>query len=90
MEFIDLDGKCASCHENVHEDKFAIDGITDCNRCHITDSWFPEKFDHNSTAFPLEGRHAEVECKECHVITTDIGLSETVYKLGKFECIDCH
>ena len=53
--FNSAEGICASCHENVHDDSFSIDGVTDCNRCHVTDSWFPKKFDHNSTAFPLEG-----------------------------------
>jgi hypothetical protein len=90
LVFVELDGKCASCHENIHDDKFSIDGLTDCNRCHVTASWFPEKFDHNSTAFPLEGRHAEIECRECHEIKDEKGILVNVYKLGKFECIDCH
>jgi len=88
--FEELDGNCASCHENVHEDKFAIEGVTDCNRCHVTSSWFPEKFDHSTTAFPLEGRHAEIKCEACHLVENDKGIKETVYKLGKTACIDCH
>ncbi|MBT8275188.1 MAG: cytochrome c family protein [Bacteroidia bacterium] len=90
QNFTNLDNQCASCHENVHEDAFAIDGITDCNRCHVTQSWFPEKFNHNSTAFPLEGRHAEISCAACHEISDDNGQKTVMYKLNKLECIDCH
>lgn len=90
QSFKNLDNKCASCHQNIHDDAFAINGETDCNRCHVTDSWFPKKFDHNTTAFPLEGRHAEIECKECHIASIENGKSITKYKINKFECIDCH
>jgi hypothetical protein len=88
--FKEMDENCASCHENVHDSKFSIDGVTDCNRCHVTSSWFPEKFDHNTTAFPLEGRHAEIKCEECHFVENEVGVKVTVYKLGKTACIDCH
>jgi len=90
QNFINLDTQCASCHENIHDDLFAIDGITDCNRCHITDSWIPEKFDHNATAFPLEGRHSEINCKACHELKDESGVVSVVYKLKKLQCIDCH
>jgi len=88
--FKNLETKCNSCHENIHGETFAFNGVTDCERCHITDSWFPKKFNHNNTAFPLEGRHAEIECKECHISSVIEGKTEIVYKLNKFECIDCH
>lgn len=90
VEFKSLDGQCMSCHENIHDETFAIDGVTDCNRCHVTDSWYPKKFDHNSTAFPLDGKHKEVACKECHESVDDDGQIVIVYKTGKLECIDCH
>ena len=90
QKFINLDTQCASCHNNVHDDSFAIDGVTDCNRCHVTDSWFPEKFDHNKAAFPLEGRHAEISCGACHEVENGSGEYTVVYNLNKLECIDCH
>lgn len=88
--FSDLSGECISCHENVHDDEFAIEGVTDCTRCHVTSSWVPEKFDHSTTAFPLEGRHAEIDCRACHEVVEADGTATVVYKLEKFECIDCH
>ena len=90
QKFNTLKGECISCHENVHGDEFAIDGVTDCKRCHVTESWFPDKFDHSTTRFPLEGRHAEIECKACHEVATADGTTEVIYKLEKLQCIDCH
>ncbi len=90
QKFKGLDTKCIACHENKHEDTFAINGVTDCTRCHITEDWFPKKFDHNTTKFPLEGRHVEIECKECHKVSVVEGKSKIIYKIKRFECIDCH
>ncbi len=88
--FSSLDSKCVSCHKNIHDDLFSIKGETDCKRCHVTDSWFPEKFNHNNTSFPLDGRHAEIKCSECHTSSIVNGKTKINYKIGKFECIDCH
>ena len=90
QKFKELDTKCITCHENIHGDLFAFNGVTDCLRCHITENWFPKKFDHNNTSFPLKGRHEEIECKECHIPTIVNGKTKIVYKIKKFECIDCH
>jgi len=90
QQFNTLETTCVSCHENVHGDTFAIDGVTDCTRCHITESWYPQNFDHNTTAFPLEGRHAELACSACHEVLDEHGSIVVVYKLGKTQCIDCH
>lgn len=81
---------CTQCHKNVHEDRFAVNGITDCKRCHDVESWFPSKFDHNLTAFRLEGRHAEIECQSCHKSVVRNGKTFVEYKIAKFQCIDCH
>jgi hypothetical protein len=90
QKFIKLDTDCASCHENVHDTMFEIDGITDCNRCHITEHWIPEKFNHNTTRFPLEGKHTQVECNACHTSSIIDGKVKVLYKLNKLKCIDCH
>ncbi len=90
QKFSNLDKDCASCHANVHNDLFAVKGVTDCNRCHVTESWFPKKFDHGKTKFPLEGQHAKIDCKACHEITNGKGEVSVVYKINKLECIDCH
>ncbi len=88
--FANTNNKCSSCHENIHDDQFAVKGITDCKKCHIPDDWFPTKFDHDKTSFPLEGRHAEIACNECHLVSVIEEKSTINYKIKKFECIDCH
>ncbi len=90
QNFSNLETSCVSCHENTHDDLFAIEGVTDCNRCHVTSSWLPEKFDHNATRFPLTGKHTEVNCKECHQTNNQDGTPVIKYKLNTLECIDCH
>lgn len=90
QNFVNLSNDCASCHDNVHEDSFAINGVTDCNRCHVTTSWLPEKFNHNETRFALKGKHEEVDCRACHEVNNENGERTVIYKLNKLECIDCH
>ena len=88
--FRKIGSTCNDCHENVHGDEFAEAGVTDCVRCHITENWFPSLFDHSKTAFPLDGKHAVVECQECHKSGTENGSTVIAFKIEKFECIDCH
>lgn len=88
--FKTLNSECIQCHENKHDDQFAINGETDCNRCHTSKNWIPEKFDHNKTAFKLEGRHAEIACTKCHIADIVNGKTKIEYKIEKFACIDCH
>lgn len=89
--FVNLLKDCNSCHFNPHGIEFEVSGITDCARCHVTSSWYPENFDHNLTAFPLEGKHIEVECGACHTeVVIDNKIQITNFKIEKFECIDCH
>ncbi|MFK5880394.1 MAG: hypothetical protein QM478_12965 [Flavobacteriaceae bacterium] len=90
QKFTDMDTNCIACHENIHNDEFAINGVTDCIRCHVTSSWMPENFNHNRTKFPLEGKHKEVDCRACHTSRIENGETVVLYKLNKFECIDCH
>ncbi len=88
--FQGLSTLCADCHDNPHADQFAIAGVTDCARCHDFEHWAIPQFDHNQTAFPLEGKHAELDCAACHFETEQDGRSYVLYKTGKTECRDCH
>lgn len=88
--FRNLETKCASCHENVHGRQFEQQGGTDCARCHGFEAWDNSRFDHRKTQFPLEGKHAELECAECHKEKLMDGQIRVEYKIRRFECIDCH
>ena len=41
-------------------------GVTKCNDCHETENWKASRFDHNKTAFKLDGKHINVACEKCH------------------------
>jgi hypothetical protein len=62
----------------------------DCGDCHTPKSWKPDPatvtFDHGrQTRFPLEGRHAVVACRSCHL---DLTFADPV--LRGAECGTCH
>lgn len=88
--FAQLTNDCIQCHDNIHGNEFEQKGITDCTRCHGFNDWSAERFDHNQSAFPLEGKHAEIECKACHKSYEEQGKIIVKYKMEKFQCIDCH
>ncbi len=71
---------CYTCHraDDPHETRFG----TDCGACHSPDGWKPAKFDHNLSAFKLEGAHAEVACESCH--------RNGVFKGTPTDCYACH
>lgn len=57
-----------------------------CMRCHASGRFVPIRedadYDHANTGFPLEGMHAGIACRGCHI---DLDFS----KIGS-ECADCH
>lgn len=69
--------KCTDCHEDAHEGQFPIqkkstDGksVVTCDRCHTMENFTSIKYsvqDHAQTDYPLEGAHAAIPCKSCHI-----------------------
>ena len=62
----------------------------DCTRCHTQEGWSPAKqpleFDHTAeTGFEKTGRHAELECVNCH-----LGLEFAEPKVSAAGCSFCH
>jgi hypothetical protein len=48
-------------------------------------------FDHSRTRFPLDGRHRDVECADCHVMVTAAdGREFRRYRPVGTQCRDCH
>lgn len=90
--FRGLSTDCASCHDNPHGQQFEKSGITQCTDCHsLGNAWNISNFDHSTTDFPLTGKHANVTCDECHFSEVqENGDERVVYKIPRFECIDCH
>lgn len=88
--FAGLATACRSCHETVHGGQFEQEGAADCARCHGFEHWGISNFNHDNTAFKLEGRHAEIGCGACHKPVEMNGEIITQYQFESFECVDCH
>jgi hypothetical protein len=78
--FKGTDSTCFACHQknDEHKGKFG----QDCGACHKPAGWKPATFDHNLSAFKLDGAHAKVECQKCHI--------NNVFKGTPQECSGCH
>ncbi len=71
---------CYSCHyqDDEHNGQYG----RQCENCHNPSTWEDANFDHNLSAFKLEGEHATVACEECHV--------NNVFKGTPTDCYSCH
>ena len=89
--YLGLDAdSCLACHADEHRKQF---GDVDCENCHGMSAWRPSQgFDHQSTAYPLHGRHLNVECTECHPRrSSDSSDPYTLYRgIAHDSCSNCH
>ncbi len=86
--FLGLGTECASCHQDPHRGQMAPRG---CDDCHGEETWTPAPgFDHDQTAFPLDGQHLQAECAQCHATETDADGSWVIYSGTPTACVDCH
>jgi hypothetical protein len=87
--FLGLGTECASCHgsDDPHGDQF---GDRACATCHNEEAWEgAREFDHSGTAYPLEGRHRDVECEACH--EREGGGGTVRYRaVEASDCSSCH
>ena len=90
QQFGGLNKTCASCHQDVHGKQFDRQGVTDCSRCHQPDGWNANHFNHSTTNYILDGEHRNVACNKCHFANLPSNKRVRLYKIEKFECIDCH
>lgn len=90
QKFEGLTKECTECHIDKHINQFAVNGKTECLKCHGFDDWKKIKFDHNTSRFKLEGAHKKALCIKCHKETTDPRGTFVKYKFESFECIVCH
>jgi len=78
---------CSDCHRDPHQGRFP----QSCQSCHNPGGWkkislqtVNERFDHSKTKFPLEGKHASVDCAQCHA------NGDFKKPLAFAKCMDCH
>ncbi len=72
---------CAGCHrkDDRHRGKLGAG----CDGCHAETAWKDvQRFSHQRSAFPLNGKHATVACARCH--TTPL------FKDTSSNCAACH
>lgn len=90
--FRSIGTKCVDCHKDPHlkliNEKYYPEGK--CENCHKVFGWSEICFDHRSTDFTLEGKHAVQSCRKCHFREQTTGLM--VQKFGdlKKTCETCH
>lgn len=77
-------GQCTDCHRSPHPRQ------TNCVSCHSENSWRQPEFDHTTTAFALQDRHAQVACTACHKPTRAKGQLELAFKTAPPHCAGCH
>ncbi len=75
---------CAPCHNDPHHGAFKAE----CRSCHSVASWkateITRAFNHSTTDYPLEGKHAAVACNSCHL------SSNFKTPVAHARCMDCH
>ncbi len=81
LHTVKLAKECYACHKKDDKHKESLG--QNCASCHTEKSWKESpKFDHATSSFPLLGKHAKIECKECH--------KSTMFKEAPKDCLACH
>jgi hypothetical protein len=82
--------KCMDCHRDDHGGQFVKRADKgECASCHNVEGFKPALFgvkEHAASAYPLQAKHATVECAKCH---TPKG-KDTLYRVKFARCLDCH
>jgi hypothetical protein len=85
---------CRDCH-GEHDAAFMLRHTRefgeDCQACHDGLDQM-SNFDHSKTSFPLDGKHAQVECDKCHqnVNPASAQVALAAFKDAPTECQGCH
>jgi len=76
----DAPSDCISCHleDDVHD---RVLGDV-CEDCHSETDWLEVQFDHDTTDYPLLGKHQEVQCTDCH--------EDKTFRTTPTTCYGCH
>jgi len=91
---------CTDCHSDAHAGTATLAGRTvDCASCHVVDDWRPATYtvaQHRNTKYPLEGKHQQVKCADCHVKNpsgvpaAQLGSAGVWMRPASGACRDCH
>lgn len=84
--------KCLACHKDQHAGNFSpkFQG-GDCVRCHTQTEWRIPAFKHDITGFILQGKHAQIQCVDCHKRGNQgKALPNFNFKGVQRTCVSCH
>ena len=91
---------CESCHADPHAGRATLAGRrVDCAVCHDDRNFRPSTYsvtDHESSPYPLKGKHAAVKCEGCHpknpsdVPAVELGRAAVLIRRDHEKCRDCH
>jgi len=86
--YLGLNQECVTCHRDYHQGTLS----PDCLSCHDFRVFRPaSRFKHQDTRFRLRGKHADVECVECHEVFHRNGFEMQEFAGIPFEnCTSCH
>jgi hypothetical protein len=92
--------QCGDCHRDAHAGTAALAGkAVDCASCHVVADWAPATYtaaQHRQTKYPLEGKHVQVGCADCHVKNPAgvparlLGSAGVWMRPAADACRDCH
>ena len=80
---------CQDCHQKIDPafvTAHTIEYGDQCLGCHDGVETLGKNFNHRKTAFPLEGKHAEIQCAKCHLNAR----ARADFKQGAADCATCH
>jgi hypothetical protein len=80
LKFREAPTECVDCHaeDEPHQETMG----TDCVSCHQPTEWLEAEFDHDTTEYPLLGKHLEAACLDCH--------EDRTFPKPAGACFDCH
>jgi hypothetical protein len=90
---------CGACHTDAHGGTATLAGKpADCAACHTVAGFAPASFtvaQHQSARYPLEGRHQQVVCADCHThpkgaAGAGLGKAGVQLRPAAARCTDCH
>lgn len=91
-KFRPLKKECILCHVNIHGNELSNEFLPEnnCLKCHNTSDWKTVNFNHDLTKFPLSGKHAAAECRQCHYKKEESVNNGYIFKSVKQDCASCH
>lgn len=91
VQYVGLSLECQSCHNDVHQNQFAVNSETSCARCHSPAGWHSLIFNHETqSSFHLTGAHKNVSCGGCHKEEKSESKTFVRYRPLASRCESCH